>query len=787
MLTSLRGKLILIFVVLTVSVVIISSGYARYMQRQFALNRAKERASVDLQLISSDIQSVLRWIKRDLLVLRDLPSLQQAINTDNIDQHRIAMLAVEKEFLNLAAHHQIFQQIRFLDNTGQEVIRVNSGEGRTWLPPPEKLQDKSSCYYFQAASKLKPGQIYISPMDLNVEQGQIERPLLPVVRYATPVVDHNGIKKGVLVLNVFGTTFLRLPHEHQNNTRPGEQFFLLNRNGYFLYHPDQSKTFGFMRGTGENFNRYEPELNQWIKSENSGITIQQSSETSKQTLFAFKRILLTPSHDGAPPGSPAQESVYWILLTTVDNADLLVGFNEYVQSFLPFTLLLLTICIAVAVFVAWNCSRPMVSLAQTANQIKSGIFSARAKVYTSDDMGEFGNRFNEMAEKLETTINSLQLSETKFRQIFENSQDCIFVTDTKYNIVDINQAGRRLLGVDPDSPLDQLSLSVDPDNPLDQLSLNCCHTDTGNEDCKPITPLDMHTKGYVKDYETTLHRPDGSLRYCVMTASARLDEQGQLLGYEGILRDITEEKQRQEAKRSFQKHLQEEIVLAEERERRHIGQVLHEEMAQNLALVNMKLREAEQQSEQLRNTGDKGRDISKNLTETRQLITLMIGQIRTMIFDLFPTVIDDQGLVPAMLWYADHFTKRTNINVSVYGVPGSLGLAESQKISLFRSFKELLHNAWKHSDTKEIVATVKKKDNHVRLTVDDEGRGFDPDKTKNTSDEIKGIGLISIRQWITAMDGTMSIESQPGKGTRVAIDIPLSDPEKIQEISGLTK
>ena len=769
MLTSLRGKLILIFVVLTVSVVIVSSGYARYKQRQFALDRASDQAMVDLQLISTDIQSVLRWIMRDLLVLRDLPSLQLAINTNNYDQRRMAFLAVEKEFLSLAAHHQIFQQIRFLDNTGKEIVRVNTRENRTWLTPAGTLQDKSSRYYFQAAAQLKPGQVYVSPMDLNVEQGQIERPLVPVIRYATPVVDQNGNKKGVLVLNVFGSAFLHLFHKQQDKTRHGERFFLLNSDGYFLYHPDQSKTFGFMLGTDETFARYEPELAPLIQARDRGITIQKSSETSKQTLFAFQRIQpassITPLNDNDAINSPARVHRQWILLTTVDDAELLVGFNEYIQSFLQFTLLLLAIGIGVAVLVAWNCSRPVVSLAQAAIQIQAGDLSARAQVYTSDDMGKFGNQFNAMAENLEKTISNLQISESKYRQIFTNSRDCIFVTDTNCNIVDINQAGRRLLGVNVDSP-------------LDQLSLNGCRSGPDNEDDKSVIQRDIRSKGYVKDYETTLHRPDGSIRYCIMTASARYDEQGQLLGFEGILRDITEEKQRQEAKRSSRKQLQEEIVLAEERERRHIGQVLHEELAQNLALVSLKLQETKQQTDQLQHPGNEDSDISNQLSETRKLITLMIGQIRTMIFDLFPTVLDDQGLVPAMLWYADHFTKRTGINVSVYGLSGSLGLAESQKIYLFRSFKELLHNAWKHAGTEEIVATVKKKDNHVRLTVDDEGKGFDPEKINHTSRELRGIGLISIKQWITAMEGTMSIESQPGKGARVTIDIPLTDPEK---------
>ncbi len=673
---------------------------------------------------------------------------------------------MEKEFLTLAAHHQIFQQIRLLDSNGKEVIRVNTREGRTWLTPSSLLQDKSSRYYYQAAAKLQSGQVYISPMDLNVEQGKIERPLMPVIRYATPVVNRNGVKKGVLVVNVFGKTFLNLLHTQQIKTRQGERFFLLNKNGYFLYHPKPGKSFGFMLGTDETFSRYEPELASWVNNGDNKIIIQKSLETSKQTLFAFQRIQpsshITPieANDAAVP---PLNSNYWILLTTVDDADILVGFDEYVQSFLPFTILLLTICIGVAVAVAWNCSRPVVSLAGATKKIQAGDYSARAQIYTSDDMGKFGNQFNKMAGKLEKTINRLQLSESKYRQIFENSRDCFFVTDTNCNIVDINQAGLTLMGVDQDSQLKQ-----------EQLSLNCCQSCPNQQGDEPNIQQAIRANGYVKDYETTLQHPDGSTRYCIMTASARYGEQGELLGYEGILRDITEKKLRRQAEYSFRKHLQEEIVMAEERERRNIGQVLHEELAQNLALVNLKLREAEQQIGEQEQTSSNGQNISNQLALPQELVTLMIGQIRTMIFDLFPTVLDDQGLAPAMLWYADHFSKRTGIDVTVYGVSGSLGLAESQKIYLFRSFKELLHNAWKHADTEEIVATVKKKDDQVRLTVDDEGKGFDPEKTENSHQELKGIGLISIKQWILAMEGTMSIESQPGKGTRVAISIPIA-------------
>ncbi len=96
-----------------------------------------------------------------------------------------------------------------------------------------------------------------------------------------------------------------------------------------------------------------------------------------------------------------------------------------------------------------------------------------------------------MAENLEQTIDRLKVSESKYRQIFENSRDCIFVTDTNCNIVDINQAGRRLLGVDTDSP-------------PNQLSLNCCRSVQDNEDNKPVIQQEIRSKGYVKNYETAL-------------------------------------------------------------------------------------------------------------------------------------------------------------------------------------------------------------------------------------------------------------------------------------------
>ncbi len=772
MLTSLRGKLLLILIILTVSAVVISSGYSRYMQRQFALDRAKERAAVDLRLISSDIRTVLQWVYRDLLVLRDLPRLKEYLDANHPLEKISALRDVENAFVALANHHRIFQQIRFLDNNGQETVRVNFDGKHTMLVSGDKLQDKSSRYYFQEAFNLANGQVYISPMDLNVELGKLERPFMPVMRYATPVYDKHSRKRGVIVLNVFGSAILNLLAEQQKQVELGERYYLLNSDGYFLFHPNPKKTFGFMFKNKNNMFREEFGLKKLLVNSADGMNISKSIITNKETLFAFQRIHILPQAVQKTKSSNAimdgnvNGGNYWILLTAVDDAELLVGFDEYIQSFLLFTSILIVACVLVAWFVAWSCSRPVISLASAARKIERGDLTARARIFSKDDMGKFGNLFNSMAAKLEDSISMLRNSEEKYRRIFENSRDCIFVTDTKCRIIDINKAGKELLGIgDDDEP--------------GELSLSCCqrteHADLEKE--SPILEQTMQYTGFVKNFETYLGQEDGSVRVCLMTATARLDEMGELIGYEGILRDITEERQQQEAERNFQKKLQEEIVLAEERERRLIGQLLHEEMAQNLALVSLKLQESENHICDQREPGGPlpKTCFTRELRTSKELVKKMIRQIRTMIFDLYPAILDDQGLVAAMQWYGENFSRRTGIKVSIYNLAPSLSLTDSQKIYLFRAFKELLHNAWKHAGAGEIVTTVKGGNGRLRIIVDDEGRGFDKDNELDTSQTIKGIGLPSIQQWVDAMEGTLSIESEPGKGTRVVIDVPLDN------------
>lgn len=772
MFSSLRGKFIVIFLLVTVTAVVISSGYARVMQRQYTLDRAATRNREDLRQITSEIQTVLQWVTRDLFLLRDLPQMKSFLSPVNQGHKSESFKAIESAFLAIANNHRIFHQVRFVDTNGQEVVRVNFDGKKAVLVPPEELQFKGHRYYVQESINLEPGEIYVSPLDLNIEHGQIQEPYSPVIRYATPVVDENGHIRGVIVLNVRGVILLNILERQQEATRYGEHYFLVDPDGYFLFHPDATKQFSRFINPNETLGSNEPDLVEFIERQMDDMRVIQSRQTNKETLFGFRKIpldvvpddnKLARSGSGKDLFADPDTQNYWYLISSADDEDFLMGFQEYINGFVPFTLLLIGSCVIVGVFVAWSMARPVISLAEAAREIQHGDLSARTTVYSSDEMGELGHLFNSMASHLEESVGQLSESEAKYRKIFENSRDCHFVADCSFLIKDLNPAGRELFGLSEKDSLPRMSLGC------------CLHPVDGDPvDLPQLICDEMSRIGYVKELETSIQRKDGSERICLITATTMVDQDGAFAGYEGILRDITEKRKRKEQAQFFRQKLNEEILLAEERERKDLSRLLHEELAQNLALVHMKLEEAEESTCEIIQKPRKRANCCHELHSSKELIELMISQVRTMIFNLYPAILDEQGLVPAIRWYANHFTKRTGIDVTVFDHTSTLVLGETIRIYLYRSIKELLHNIAKHADCSEVLVSINRRDNNVRLIVDDGGKGFDTNKVLHDSHSLHGIGLATIKEWMTDIGGNFIIESVVGQGTRVVLDVPTS-------------
>ena len=144
---------------------------------------------------------------------------------------------LEASYLQFSGAKKRYDQIRFLDHTGMETIRINYNDGTPVVVPKAQLQNKATRYYFDNTFKLKQGQLFVSPMDLNIEQGEIERPIKPMIRIGMPVFDRSGNKLGIVLLNFFGQFFI--DKIKALSTQSDGVILFVNGDGYFfgLGHP----------------------------------------------------------------------------------------------------------------------------------------------------------------------------------------------------------------------------------------------------------------------------------------------------------------------------------------------------------------------------------------------------------------------------------------------------------------------------------------------------------------------------------------------------------------------
>jgi len=195
------------------------------------------------------IRNLTNLVVSDLMIAKGYRELYLYLEAEDnkvsLDEIENKKRDLEVELSTLSKSRRIYDQIRFIDLEGNEVIRVNYRGGLTYLTDQDKLQNKADRYYFNESIKLSEDEIYISRLDLNVENGQVEEPFKPIIRIATPIFI-NGEKRGVLIFNYLAE--ILLDSLDDNIGLEGEKVFLINKDGYWLKGPDLNDEWGFVFG-----------------------------------------------------------------------------------------------------------------------------------------------------------------------------------------------------------------------------------------------------------------------------------------------------------------------------------------------------------------------------------------------------------------------------------------------------------------------------------------------------------------------------------------------------------
>jgi len=210
-----------------------------------------------------------------------------------------------------------------------------------------------------------------------------------------------------------------------------------------------------------------------------------------------------------------------------------------------------------------------------------------------------------------------------------------------------------------------------------------------------------------------------------------------------------------------------QIINAQEQERKRIARELHDETSQVLTSLLISLAVLEESI-----STEEG-EARKRIADTRRLAHQTLRAIRNLSIDLRPSALDDLGLLPALRWYVKEYQQKCGIEVDFSATGFKERLPAEMETALYRIIQESLTNTARHANAHKVSIVLKEDANAVYARITDDGEGFDYDMLLKTPGQERGLGLAGMHERAVLLDGTLTINTAPGKGTMVEVYIPL--------------
>jgi signal transduction histidine kinase len=212
------------------------------------------------------------------------------------------------------------------------------------------------------------------------------------------------------------------------------------------------------------------------------------------------------------------------------------------------------------------------------------------------------------------------------------------------------------------------------------------------------------------------------------------------------------------------------IISAQEEERRRLARELHDETAQTIGALSIALDRARH------GLSDAPPEAVGQLQEAQSIARRLLEETRRLILDLRPMALEDLGLVPAIRWYAESHLQEKDVTTAIELDRPALRLAPHLEVALFRIAQEAINNIARHAEARRATIRLDFSDKAVRITVTDDGRGFDVERALASGGSI---GLIGLQERARLLSGRMDIRSQAGRGTQLTVEVPITIAEGI--------
>ncbi len=349
--------------------------------------------------------------------------------------------------------------------------------------------------------------------------------------------------------------------------------------------------------------------------------------------------------------------------------------------------------------------------------------------------------------QIQVAHQELRTSEERYRELFENALDAIWLHDLDGNIITVNMATERLTGYSMEE--------------LCKMNVKSFLSDESLDLARQIRSKILNNEPVEQPYEQRIFRRDGSEAFVQLATSLILNN-GVPVAFQHIARDVTAQKRMQENLRFYLR----QATIAQEEERKRISRELHDVTVQALVAHARQLDDLASDSKGL----SKGKRL--RLEELYQQINNIMKELRRLGQDLRPSSLDHLGLLPALEWLASDAAEYSGIATKVNVVGEERRFPEEVEIALFRITQEALRNVWRHSGATSAEIRVELDQSKTRITVSDNGKGFKlPDKMGDLAKDGK-LGLAGMQERAELIGGNLTVQSQPNKGTSVTVELP---------------
>ena len=422
--SSIAAKLVAMGILLAIIPALIVGVYSIVSTSKILAQNAIEVEQGDTLADSEKINTFLAGVESDTLFLSNSAPLREYVERVNEgDFEKIAeqQAELEKELLFFANQHPSYTQIRYIDETGQEVIRVDvlRPADPATLTSSSELQNKADRTYFIEAMNTPRSELYVSPLELNREQGEVEilpnGEYRPVIRYATPIYDNDGKQHGIVIINVLASGFLE-DFKARAHVGDGEIALIINKDGYYVANSaDPSKEWGDPQNlnSGETFTADYPEYVSILE----GDAMQEI--TDDPTYFITSHPLV---------GGQGQEP-FATLLTLHPRSATLAPVSDFRTALILILVGSVVLAGVVAVWLARRITRQVRNIGDLFDEIGIGNYDARVEVVSEDELGQAALGLNSMLDNTLALIQSQEERDAIQESIFKLLNEVSTVAD----------------------------------------------------------------------------------------------------------------------------------------------------------------------------------------------------------------------------------------------------------------------------------------------------------------------------------------------------------------------